>query len=548
MKALLPFLRLLRTHQKWAVLGLLLSLLTLIAGIGLLSTSGWFISAAAFAGLTTTTALAFNYFLPSAGVRFFALLRILSRYGERVVTHEVTFRVLSDLRVWVYNALEPLVPGHLLRYHSAELLTRMVADVDALDNLYIRVLTPILTALSVMLLVLWYLHFFSMTIAWVVLGMLLLTLILVPVVLAGLGKNSGQQQLLCMAALRTTVVESVQGLADLLLLGRWQDTLNKMEQQTSALLKTQFEMALIQGLAAALLLFLSGITLWLVVYCAIPLVNAQQLNGANLALLALTALAAFEALAPIALVAQYFSKTRLAAQRLQVLADTKPEVIFPEKSATLPVVYDIEFDRVSFGYHPDKPVLRDFCLSVAAGEHVALVGATGVGKSTVVQLLARFFNPQQGKITIGGVDIATLSESDLRQAITLITQRPHLFSATLRDNLLLAKPDANDAELAWCLEKVQLNQYVTDLERGLNTWLGEGGMQLSGGQLRRLSIARALLHSAPIWLLDEPTEGLDAETEAAFWQSLIPLMQGKTVLIISHQLASLPVLSRVIAL
>lgn len=548
MKMLWPLIKLWRAHRSLLLLGMLLSFLTLLAGIGLLSLSGWFISAAAFAGLTASTALAFNYFLPSAGVRLFALIRILSRYGERVVTHEATFRILSDLRVRFYTALEPLAPGYLARHHSGEMLTRMVSDIDALDNLYIRVLTPILVALGIMILVLCYVQFFNGILAGIMLGMLLITLLLIPFLLARLGKKPGQDQIHLTTQLRTRVVESTQGMADLLLLNRWQEASAQIEQDSYALLNTQLKMAVIQGLASALLLLLSGLTLWLVVYAAIPLVNTAHLNGANLALLALTALAAFEALAPITLAAQYWSKIKLAAQRLQDISLAKPEVVYPEQSPTLPTHHDVQLRDITFGYRPDQPVLTRFSLAISEGEHIALVGPTGIGKSTVIQLLARFFEPQQGEIQIGGIPIQRLSENDLRKMITVITQRPHLFSGTLRNNLLVANPNASDAECVHALQQVQLQEWFEQLPEGLDTWLGEGGTQLSGGQLRRLAVARAVLHRAPIWLLDEPTEGLDAETEAAFWQSLLPLMQDKTVLIISHQLARLPELNRVVKL
>ena len=548
MKTIWFFIQLLKPRQKWVGLGTLLATLTLIGGVALLSLSGWFISAAAGAGLSLTTALAFNYFLPSAGVRFFALLRILSRYFERVVSHEAIFRVLSDLRVWVYKSLEPLAPGHLLRYRSGDLMSRMVADVDILNNLYIRVLSPLLASLTLMGLLLIYVAFFNVSIACLLFTFMLFTLLVVPMTLALLGKNTGQLQNTIEAHLRTQLVDSIQGMADLLLLGRLEEYTAQLIQHNKTWIRTQRKMAMIQGLASGLMVLLSGLTMWLVVYCAIPIVTAHHLNGANIALLALTALAAFEALAPITLAAQFFSKIKASAERLHSIAQAKPEVIFPEHSAPLPTRFDLEWKNISFGYVPEPLVLKNFSLKINQGEHLALVGATGSGKSTVAQLMARFFNPHSGQLLIGGVPIETLSESDLRNTVTLITQRPHLFSATLRDNLRIANPEASDAELTQALAQIQLKTWFEQLPEGLNTWVGEGGIQLSGGQLRRLSVARAVLHHAPIWLLDEPTEGLDQETEAVFWETLMPLMRDKTVLIITHQLEKLPKISQTIRL
>ncbi|MCX7122232.1 MAG: thiol reductant ABC exporter subunit CydC [Gammaproteobacteria bacterium] len=519
---------------KMALLGCLLATLTLVSGIALLSLSGWFISAAAFAGLTLNTSLAFNYFLPSAGVRLFSMLRILSRYAERIVTHEVTFKTLSTLRVTLYSALEPLAPAHLLRYRSGELLNRMVSDVDTLDQLYLRLITPLFAALSIIALLIFYLHYFSWTLAFLISGALLISLILAPLILSILGKKSGEKQGLLTAQLRSQSVEGVQGLADLILLGQWQTHLHRIETSSRALIKTQFKMACIQGFANALLLTLSGFTLVLVIVIATPLVQTHQLNGANLALLALTALAAFEAIAPISLGAPYWSKIKLASQRLHALKTTPPSLLFPDQSPAYPIYYDIEFDQISFAYQPDQPIWKDYSLTIATGEHFILRGPSGMGKSTLMHLLSRCFDPQKGEIRIGGIPIKSLSEPDLRRLMSVITQRSHLFSATLKDNLLLAKPDAQDSELLDALQQVQLQEWFNTLNEGLNTWLGEGGTLLSGGQLRRLAVARALLHNAPIWLLDEPTEGLDQTTEAAFWAALAPAMNNKTILMIKH--------------
>ena len=523
---------------KMALLGCVLATLTLLAGIALLSLSGWFISAAAFAGLGLSSALTFNYFLPSAGVRFFSMLRIVSRYTERIVTHEVTFKALSQLRVALYSALEPLAPAYLIRYHSGELLHRIVSDVDTLDQLYIRIITPLFAALAMVVLLGIYVHFFNWTLTILICGMLLLSLFLLPLLFASLGKKAGEAQLLFNASLRQQIVTGMQGLAELILLGQWNTHFQKIEKNSQALIQTQFKMACIQGLAAALLLFLSGTTFVLIIEIATPLVRNHSLNGANLALLGLAALAAFEAIAPISLGAQYWSKIKLAQGRLNALKNTKPAVTFPTHSKVLPNEYDIRFKQVNFGYQTQQLVLDNFNLSIASGEHVALVGPSGSGKSTIVHLIARFFDPDAGEIHIGAVPIQDLSEADLRRLMSVITQRPHLFSASLKDNLLIAKPNATDAELIDALQKVQLQEWFSSLHNGLETWLGESGIQLSGGQLHRLSVARALLHNAPIWLLDEPTEGLDQETENAFWEAIAPLMQGRTVLLVSHQITN----------
>lgn len=521
------------------VWGCLLSIMTLLASIGLLSLSGWFISSATLAGLSFIMANSFNYPLPSLGVSFFSFVRIIARYGELVVMHEVTFKMLSRLRVLFYQTLEPLAPAHLIRYQSGELLHRMVTDVNALDQLYVRIFTPIVSALAMMAIIYFYVSFFSQDIAFLMFGMLFLSFLFLPILIGLLGKKIGEKQLLLSAQLRVNLVTSIQGLTEILLFNQWGNYYKRIEDISLDLQKTQYKMVCIQGLANALLVFLSGSTLMAVIYMATRLIHEHQLSDVNLALLTLTTLACFEAISPLLLGAQYWGKIKLASDRLSDLSHHKPEVIFPDRSLNLPKHYDIHFNHVDFFYTPGHAVLTDFSLRIAGGKPLVLMGNSGSGKSTIAYLLSRFFDPVNGEIFIGNISLKSFSEQDLRKLITLITQQPHLFNATLRDNLKIANSQANDHDLTVALEQVQLNTWFSRLEQGLDTRLGETGAQLSGGELRRLALARAILHNAPIWILDEPTEGLDQDTEKVFWSAIEPLLQQKTVLIITHRVCPL---------
>jgi ATP-binding cassette subfamily C protein CydC len=549
MRDLYPFIALLSKHARWVILGLILSLLTVIAAVGLLAVSGWFISAAAYAGLSLATAAQFNYLIPGASVRLLAYVRILGRYSERLVTHEATFRILADLRVWFFERLEPLAPGYLLYHRSGDLLNRAVHDIDALDNLYLRVLTPSLVALLLALILAALLSFFSLSLAFSVLGLFLFSAIGVSYIAMHLAGPTGAQLLLTTAVLRTQMIDFIQGLGELLVWGAQQPQRLALQQQNKTLLQLQKKMGYLRGLNAAFMILMSGISVLIGLYLSAGLVLAGQLNGAYLAFIVLAILASFEVIAPLPLAYQYWGKTRQAARRLLEIAQTEPTILFPTHSKQQPLEASLCFKNVCFAYPQSRsPLLNHFNLTILAGEQIAITGASGVGKSTLLHLIARFIDPLEGSIEIGSVSHQTLSESDLRQQMCLISQRPHLFNASLRANLLIANPQASDAELWQALDIVQLKAFVESLPEGLETFAGEGDFRFSGGQTRRFALARAVLQNAPIWLLDEPTEGLDRPTEQALWLTLEPLLKNRTVLLCTHSRRYLNRMDRVLRL
>jgi ATP-binding cassette subfamily C protein CydC len=273
--------------------------------------------------------------------------------------------------------------------------------------------------------------------------------------------------------------------------------------------------------------------------------NSQP--GPLIALFVFCALAAFEALAPVTAAFQHLGQVMASAARITELTEQKPEVGFPQTASEAPKQVSLTLNNVSFSYpQQTQPALANIHLQVNAGEHIAILGRTGCGKSTLLQLLTRAWDPQQGELLLNQQPIAALDEMTLRRSMSVVPQRVHLFSATLRDNLLLAAPDATDDELATVLTRTGLEKLLED--SGLNSWLGEGGRQLSGGELRRLAIARALLHDAPLMLLDEPTEGLDATTESQILDLLADVMREKTVLMVTHRLRGLARFEKIIVM
>ncbi|EAO9318585.1 TPA: heme ABC transporter ATP-binding protein/permease CydC [Salmonella enterica subsp. enterica serovar Horsham] len=545
MRALLPYLTLYKRHKWMLTLGIALAILTLLASIGLLTLSGWFLSASAIAGFAGI--YSFNYMLPAAGVRGAAITRTAGRYFERLVSHDATFRVLQHLRIYTFSKLLPLSPAGLARYQQGELLNRIVADVDTLDHLYLRVISPLVGAFVVIMIVTLGLSVLDVTLAITLGGIMLLTLFIMPPVFYRAGKNTGQNLTHLRGQYRQQLTSWLQGQAELTIFGaskRYRAQMEATELQWHEAQRRQSELT---ALSQALMLLIGALAVMLMLWMASGGVGGNTQPGALIALFVFCALAAFEALAPVTGAFQHLGQVIASALRITELTEQKPEVTFPQAETPAPEKVTLTLRDVSFRY-PDQPInaLNALSLQANPGEHVAILGRTGCGKSTLLQLLTRAWDPQQGEILLNDLLLFSLSESALRQTISVVPQRVHLFSATLRDNLLLAAPNASDEALSDMLRRVGLENLLED--SGLNSWLGEGGRLLSGGELRRLAIARALLHDAPLMLLDEPTEGLDATTESEMLELLADVMREKTVLMVTHRLRGLARFDQIIVM
>jgi len=546
---LVPFLRLLRRHWKWMILGTLFGFITIAAAVGLLSLSGWFISATAVAGLTLTNAQLFNFFYPSIGVRLFAIIRTVCRYGERITSHDATFRILESLRSWFYKALEPLAPSCLMRYRSGDILNRIVEDIEALDNLYLRVLSPSVTALLMSLGVTVFLWLFNPVIALTTLAFLLIAGVGIPRMAQKHGTSAGRELARKSTHLRIQIVESLQGITELLVFGAHGRLLDSMQQHSRELISNQLKMSHIKGISTGLIIFFAGMAVATAIYIGVEFVSRDELGGAILALLGLAVFASFEAIWPLPIAYQYLGRTQTAARRLKEIIDTKPAVIFAGHNTPAPSAFDLKFDRVSFRYSQHMPwAISGMDFEIPQGQRLAVLGETGSGKSTLINLLVRFWEPARGRILIGNKDIRNLNESALRRCMAVVSQDAHMFNLSLRENLLLARPEASEADLYAALQTAQLSDFVNDLPEGANTWIGESGKLLSAGQSRRLAVARLILKDAPLWVLDEPTEGLDIITEQKIMDALYERMAGRTVLMITHRLVNLKGMDHIILL
>lgn len=545
MRALLPYLALYKRHFWLLLLGVILAIVTLLASIGLLTLSGWFLSASAVVGAAGL--YSFNYMLPAAGVRGAAITRTAGRYFERLVSHDATFRVLQHLRVTTFSKLLPLSPAGLSRFRQGELLSRVVADVDTLDHLYLRVISPLVGALVVIVVVTVGLSVLDVPLALMLGGIMLATLIILPPLFYRAGKPTGENLTQLRGQYRQQLTTWLQGQAELTIFGASQRYREQMENTELSWHDAQRRQSDLTAASQAVMLLIGAIAVLTMLWFAAGGVGDNTQPGALIALFVFCALAAFEALAPVTGAFQHLGQVIASAIRITQITDCPPEVQFPQTSAMAPTEVNVNLQDISFSY-PEQPqkALDGISLSIAAGEHVAVLGRTGCGKSTLLQLLTRAWDPQHGEVLLNGVPLTQYGETALRASISMVPQRVHLFSATLRDNLLLAAPQATDEALADVLTRTGLEKLLDD--SGLNAWLGEGGRQLSGGELRRLAIARALLHDAPLVLLDEPTEGLDAATESQILELLEEVMQKKTVLMVTHRLRGLSRFDQIIVM
>lgn len=540
---LLPFIKLYRRHPGALGLGILLALVTLIASAGLLALSGWFISATAIAGLTAATALGFNFFTPGAGVRGFSIARTASRYFERLVSHDATFKLLAWLRGWFFSRLAPIPLHRLKQFRKGDLLNRLVADVDALDQLYLRLFSPVLAAVMMILLLTLGLGFFSLILGGTVFALMGFWLVLLPALFYSLGKRSGRAIGQLRQELRQQTLDYLQGMAEALIYGSEKQLLGQLRNKEYQLHDCQAHMAKLEGLGSALLTLAAGSSALVMLFVAAGEYQDAVISGPVLVMSVFAVLAGFEALMPIPAAFQFLGMTTLAAGQLREITAAGP---LQFGSVEQPVQGYIEFRDVSF-FYDNQQILNQVNLEIAAGEHIALLGKTGCGKSTLAGLLTRHNDCNTGQVFIDGVAVGEYTESSLFGQIAMVPQKTHVLSASMRDNLKLAKPNASEQELLKVLEISGLDSLAAAQgnQQPLDIWLGQGGVILSGGEQRRLAMARVLLRQAGLVVLDEPSEGLDAVSEQQLLNAVIDAYQGKTLVMITHRQALLERMDKV---
>ncbi|WP_295742438.1 cysteine/glutathione ABC transporter ATP-binding protein/permease CydC [uncultured Haemophilus sp.] len=538
MRALLPFLRLFKFAKLPLFLGLVLMITGLASSIGLLTTSGWFLAATAIAGLGTL----FNFFYPSASVRGLAIGRTLFRYFEKLVTHDATFRILTKLRVQVFEKIIPLSPGVLNRYRNSDLLNRLVSDVDTLDSLYLRLIAPFITAIFVILAMCIGLSFVNAPLALGLGVSLLLLVLIIPTVFYQLGKKFGDKLVHSRALYRTQFLEFIQAQAELLLFNAEDKLKNNMAKTEANWQADQQKEANLSGFSTALSLFLNGLIIAAMLWFSSQAeFGNDEYRMAFIALFTFAALASFEILMPLGSAFLHIGQVIASAERVTDIIEQQPLVTFNGKAEfDQNAITLIEAKDLSFTY-PERQnrALENLNLTIQKGKKVAILGKTGSGKSTLLQLLVRNYDANQGELRLAGNPIADYTEDTLRSQFCFLTQRVHVFSDTLRQNLQFASAvNISDEKMIEVLNQVGLGKLL-EQEQGLDIWLGDGGRPLSGGEQRRLGLARILLNDAPILLLDEPTEGLDRETERQILRLILAHAENKTLIMVTHRLTAI---------
>jgi thiol reductant ABC exporter CydC subunit len=487
------------------------------------------------------------------GVRFFGILRGVSRYAERLVSHSVTFRLLARLRVWFYGTLEPLAPARLARYRTGDLLNRILADVETLENFYVRALAPPLVALLVSTGTALFLGAYDSLLGWIYFGFAVLLGGVLPILTRLLSRTPGDWLAALRSTLRVGAVDVIQGLADLLAFGRTADFLSRLQRDSEAYGHAQRRMAQVTGLSSGAGVLFSNLGMWVVLAASIPLVSAGRLDGVMLAVLALMAQASFEAVQPLPLAAQLLSSSLSSARRLfEVVEGEEGETtrIGDRESieeSISPAVLHV--NRLTFTYPgSETPALQDVSFDLPVGKKVAVVGPSGAGKSTLVNLLLCFWDAPGGSIELAGRDLSEIPEETARRVFSVISQRSYLFNTTLRENLLLADPQASQAQIEQAARLAELQDFIASLPKGYETMIGERGLRLSGGECQRLAVARALLKHAPIFLLDEPTANLDPLTGQVILENIQRLARGSSLLLITHRLVGLEEMDEIIVL
>ncbi|MCP1675538.1 ATP-binding cassette subfamily C protein CydC [Natronocella acetinitrilica] len=543
------FLVLLGRRRWWLAAGTALMLLTAAAGFGLLALSGWFITATGLMGLTLAAggAMTLDIYRPGAGIRFFAVSRAVARYGERLVNHEAVFRILADLRTWLFRALLPQSRAHLSRFRDGELLNRVTTDINTLDHLYLRVIGPTVTAVLALCLGLAFIAWLSPPQAIAALLVLLPAALLVPWLTYRAGRPLAAAGAETASSLRQQVIGDLQAQAELHAFGAVPRRLNELEALDHKYTGDEQRLLQQRSLAESGVRLATLLALWAGLVVGVITVASGSVSGPVMVAVVLGLLALGEVLTPLPLAYQMLGRVSWSAGRLRGLADSGQPV--SAGNAAVPGDKTLILQGVSFSHRPGQtPCLHNASLTLKPGERIGIVGPSGAGKSTMLSVLMGDLDPEHGDVLLGDTPLRQISDDQRQACFALLDQRATLFSASLAANLRLGRPAADEDELMDALAAVDLTSMVQRSAEGLSTWLGEAGSGLSGGQRRRLALARTLLKPAAIVLLDEPTEGLDGTTERRVLRGIDRLVGERSLIVIGHDPSRFPRMDRLLRL
>ena len=543
MKLVWRLLGFMKPLRGWILISTMTGFSTVAAGVGLLGTSAYLIASAAFHPSIAELSVAV------VGVRFLGISRGVFRYLDRLVSHHVNFRLLSILRIWFYNCLKLLAPARLIHYQRGDLLSRAIGDIDALDQFYVRAVSPVISAIFATVGFSLLVGSWNVRLGWILAAGLSVTSFVLPALVYIFSQDPAKQLVDQRAILSQTMLDTLRGAAEMMVFQQQEEELTQINRVSLQTNRAQVGLAHSQGLSNGMNAVLTQGTVALMLLVGIPLVRTGELDGIMLAVIVLITMASFEISIPIAQAAQFWESSLQAARRLFEMADQQPAIIEPVIPVSVPEKPNILIRNLSFQYHGNLPLAADHLnINLSYSRKIALVGENGSGKTTILNLLMRFWDCQPGEILIDGILVQEFSPKELRQRIGYVSPGGAIFQTTLRQNLLLANPGALDADLLRVLDCVQLGEWVQTLPDGLDTWLGASGLTISGGQLQRIQLARGLLMDAPIYLLDEPTTHLDVETENRLISLFRSIFQNRSLVWVTHRLVGLDWLDEILVL
>lgn len=543
MRTILRLVAFLRPFAGEVALSVVLGTATVLSGIGLMGTSAYLIATAALQPGIETLQVAI------VGVRFLGISRGIFRYLERLATHSVNFRLLAQLRVWFYRSIEPLAPARLETFPGGDLLDRAVADIEVLQEFYVRLVAPPVVAALTTVGVGLFAGNFNAGVGWSLVAGLIAGGWILPLCLYLAGRNPAMALTQNRSRLNGKLVEALQGMPEWVAFGHANSLSRELGHLQEAYHQTQERLARVGALGSAAGSLVMNLTAWCVVILVIPLVHTGKLDGVLLAVLALVALSAFEMTTPIQLGAQQLGSALASARRLFSLVDSPPPIFNSGVAVSISTPVPVEFRNVSFTYPGySQPALEHIFFEIGVGKHIAIVGPNGSGKSTLVNLLLKFWDAPSGSIFSGGVDLRRWPAESLRSQVAVIPQKVYLFSGSLRENILLGLDEIPDQPLMDIARQAGLDELVNRLPSGIDSWIGAQGEQLSGGERQRVAIARALMRDPALLILDEPTAGLDPVAAKDIGQVIRGAFREKSMLWITHDVAGLEFMDEILVL
>lgn len=530
----------LKAHKAKATLAVLLAAGTILAGIGLMTSSGYLISRAAERPMIV------DLFMVTAAVRFFGISRAVVRYFERVVSHDLTFKILMNIRTAFYRKLNSFPEKWFMTKRPGELLTAMISDIETLQNVYLRIMAPVMVAAIICTLTFGVLLFIDGTLAVVVLCIFMMNGLLVPALAAYLSRETGKKDRKARGSMNVFLVDRIQGLHDVLWLGKKKEVFEGFGSIQHHISEVQHKNAATSGLVEGLNTLLANLAIVATVLLAIPLVLGGELQAVMLAAMILGVFSSFEALQGLSNAFVQHEGFREASNKLNALTRNghAPDDTHLPSKKNLQGHPAISFRHVSFSYQPKQNVLDDISLELRPGSRTALVGPTGSGKSTVINLLCGFWMPDEGGIYANDVPLQELNPDAYRSALSVVSQDTFIFNRSVRENLQLADARAGDLQLRQILKKVGLDALASNLDAAM----GSQGMSLSGGERQLFALARALLRKSNIWVFDELSANMDARTERKILDILWETLGDRTLLTVTHRLLDMDRMDQILVI